>query len=421
MASVTNLRYGSSGSEVKKLQEALISAGYDVGSSGADGVLGKNTEAAIKKYQKDNGLTVDGIAGKNTQGKLYATNTSNNSGSQNNAGNAAKNAGKSNTVTTATGFTYENFAPSDAVNQADADRQQHQTTKPGEYTPVWQDQADSYLNQYQNRDPFSYDFNSDALYNMYKDQYIQQGQMAMMDTMGQAAALTGGYGSSYAQTAGQQAYNLQLSQLNNIIPELYSMAYDRYSQEGQDLLNMYNIYMDREQLAYGQHQDTVDNWYREDERLTNNYNNLWNQEYDTWYTGVDIQHGDYNTKLDMDFRESENQKSRDFTASQNKLNRDAEIEAAAIKAASASDMNTEDTMTWMKRFSSATTVEELQELAHALEGVIGEEKASEWFYLYLEGIEDDDEDVVWVDPNSKAGQVQGSMGSAGGVYRNMIM
>ena len=77
MASYTTLKYGSKGSEVKTLQEALIKAGYSVGSSGADGILGKGTESAIKKYQKDKGLTVDGIAGKNTLGSLYTTKTTN--------------------------------------------------------------------------------------------------------------------------------------------------------------------------------------------------------------------------------------------------------------------------------------------------------------------------------------------------------
>ena len=101
------------------------------------------------------------------------------------------------------------------------------------------------------------------------------------------------------------------------------MAYDRYNQEGQDLLNMYNLYMDREQLAYGQHQDTVDNWYREDARLTDNYNTLYNQEYDNWYTGVDIQHGDYNTQHNMDFQADEAEKDREFTENENQKDRDA--------------------------------------------------------------------------------------------------
>ena len=72
---MANLKQGSSGSDVKKMQEALINAGYDVGSTGADGKFGKNTLAAVKQYQKDNSLAVDGIAGKNTLGKLYGTNT----------------------------------------------------------------------------------------------------------------------------------------------------------------------------------------------------------------------------------------------------------------------------------------------------------------------------------------------------------
>lgn len=174
------------------------------------------------------------------------------------------------------------------VQQANALLQQHMASPVGEYKPVWLDEADSYLQKYRNRGPFSYDFNSDALYNQYKDQYIQQGQMAMMDTMGQAAALTGGYGNSYAQTVGQQAYNQHLGQLNTVIPDLYGMAYDQYLQEGNDLLNMYDIYMDRENLAYGQHQDKLNNWYKQLANLTDSYNSAVNQ-----YLGGDEGNGKY--------------------------------------------------------------------------------------------------------------------------------
>ena len=65
MATVTNLKYGSTGDEVKKLQEALGFTGKDV-----DGIFGNKTQQAVIDYQKKNGLTADGIAGKNTQGKL---------------------------------------------------------------------------------------------------------------------------------------------------------------------------------------------------------------------------------------------------------------------------------------------------------------------------------------------------------------
>ena len=61
---------------------------------------------------------------------------------------------------------------------------------------------------------------------------VSEGSRAMRDTMGQAAALTGGYGSSYAQSAGQQQYALYLQKLGEAMPELYQAAYERYSAEG---------------------------------------------------------------------------------------------------------------------------------------------------------------------------------------------
>lgn len=309
---MANLKYGSAGDDVEKLQNALIEAGYDVGSTGADGVFGKNTLAAVKAYQEANGLAVDGIAGKNTQGLLYGTNTS----TTNTTTNTTPTTNTAPvTNTTASGYTYEAFAPSEnltdldtkrqeiadqkpgeftydpyaeseIVTQANAILQQHINDKPGEYTSVWQDEADAYLSQYQNRDPFSYDFNSDALYNQYKNQYIQQGKLAMMDTMGQAAAMTGGYGNSYAQTAGQQAYNQQLNQLNDIMPELYQIAYDRYNQEGQDLLNMYSIYMDKENQEYSRYQDNLNNWYTQLDYLTEDARYKAEDDYSKWYDKV---------------------------------------------------------------------------------------------------------------------------------------
>lgn len=57
-------RRGSTGSEVRQIQEKLKRWGYYSGS--VDGIYGSATEAAVKKFQKANGLTVDGIAGKNT-------------------------------------------------------------------------------------------------------------------------------------------------------------------------------------------------------------------------------------------------------------------------------------------------------------------------------------------------------------------
>ena len=140
---------------------------------------------------------------------------------------------------TYTPFTYKEYEKSQEV--LDAEEKKTDAEKAiadyGQFQWADQDKYNALLQEYENRPDFSYDFNADALYQQYKDKYIQQGKMAMQDTMGQAAAMTGGYGNSYAQSVGQQAYQASLDNLNDIIPELYQMAYDRYNQEGQDLLN----------------------------------------------------------------------------------------------------------------------------------------------------------------------------------------
>lgn len=110
------------------------------------------------------------------------------------------------------------------------------------------------LEQYNNRDPFSYDMASDGLYQQYANQYTRLGTQAMQDTLGQAAALTGGYNSSYAQNAGQQAYQGYLDRLNDIVPELYEQARGLYAQEGDEILQKAQL------AAQGYNQETADYW-----------------------------------------------------------------------------------------------------------------------------------------------------------------
>lgn len=62
-SSATVLHKGSSGEVVKQLQNDLISLDYSCGNDGADGIFGGNTEKAVKKFQKENGLDDDGVAG----------------------------------------------------------------------------------------------------------------------------------------------------------------------------------------------------------------------------------------------------------------------------------------------------------------------------------------------------------------------
>lgn len=69
---VKTLRKGDKGKAVMDLQEKLLRLGYSLPKYGADGDFGKETEAAVKAFQKDHGLNVDGVAGPATLSALDA-------------------------------------------------------------------------------------------------------------------------------------------------------------------------------------------------------------------------------------------------------------------------------------------------------------------------------------------------------------
>lgn len=151
--------------------------------------------------------------------------------------------------------------------------------KPADYVSQYKTQLDSMMNDIMNRKEFSYDVNADALYQMLKDRTVNLGQQAMMDTMGQAAALTGGYGNSNAQMVGQLAYQNQLQGLTDSIPQLYSLALDQYNQQGQDLYQRYGLLNAQEQAALDQ----------------------WNQAYNRWLAERDFATGRYDTERGYDY------------------------------------------------------------------------------------------------------------------------
>ena len=66
----STLYNGSRGDAVRRLQQALIDLGFL--NDKADGIFGKKTEDAVRKFQRANNLEADGLAGKKTQAILYA-------------------------------------------------------------------------------------------------------------------------------------------------------------------------------------------------------------------------------------------------------------------------------------------------------------------------------------------------------------
>lgn len=141
---------------------------------------------------------------------------------------------------------------------------------------------DNAMNAILNRKKFSYDINGDALYQQYKDQYTTQGKQAMMDTIGQASALTGGYGNSYAATVGNQTYQGYLQQLNDKIPELYNLALNSYNAEGDRLNANYNLLAADQEVERALYADKYNQLAADRSYYSDNYNNAYNQDYTTW-------------------------------------------------------------------------------------------------------------------------------------------
>lgn len=169
-----------------------------------------------------------------------------------------------------------------------------------------------------NREPFSYDPETDDTYLQYQKSYTQAGQRAMDDTLGQISARTGGYASSYAGAAAQQAYNTYMSALADKIPELEQLAYSMYQdelasqradlsmlmalEEGdyaryQDLLNQYNA---NRNFAYNAFLDDRDYRYQLGR------DTVLDQRYDTeWQYALDREEREWQHALDREAIEDE--------------------------------------------------------------------------------------------------------------------
>ena len=132
--------------------------------------------------------------------------------------------------------------------------------KPSPYQSRYETQISGLYDQIMNRPAFSYDANRDPLFQQYRNQYIRDGQRAMQDSIGASAALTGGYGNSWAATAGYQAYGQYLKALNDKLPELQKQARDAYDAEGKALTDKANLTLNLDNREYGWYRDAMNDW-----------------------------------------------------------------------------------------------------------------------------------------------------------------
>lgn len=155
-----------------------------------------------------------------------------------------------------------------------------------EYQDSYSRQLQDLYDKIMGRERFQYDAANDPVYQQYRQMYVQQGRQAMADTMGQAAGLTGGYGSTYSQAAGQQQYDAYLQKLNEVVPELYAQARQAYNDEGDRLLQQYQMTGDLRDDEYSRYQDQLSDWWknlsfqadRADTEYSRGAENWWNAE-----------------------------------------------------------------------------------------------------------------------------------------------
>lgn len=257
----STIKYGSSGDDVKTLQTYLNNNGYKLD---VDGQFGSKTQAAVKDYQSKNNLSVDGIVGKNTWGSL--------SSSKNTASKSTSN--NSSAAATASRPTY---TKSDTLTEAEKTLAEWEAAKPAGYQSQYSDDINALLDSILNG---TYDPNNDELFNIYKEQYEKNGKLAMQDTMAQAAAYTGGYGSSYGTAAAQQTYQQYLTELNNMIPELAEQS------RNSKIQNL-SLLQQQDDSDYGKYRDSVDDYYTQGNYLYQKAADISDEEWQKYLQLVD--------------------------------------------------------------------------------------------------------------------------------------
>lgn len=204
------------------------------------------------------------------------------------------------------------YKEGERVTNAYNEYNQLKQNAPQAYVSPYQQQLDDIYQKITTRQPFKYNLNGDMLYQNAKEQYQQLGKQAMVDTIGQATQLTGGYGNSYAQNAGNQAYQQYLLKLNEQIPDYYRLAMERYNMEGDQLNNAYALARDRENDAYGRYRDTVSDYNNNLQMAYNIYGKERDNDYgqyadnlNYWQSLAGAENKDYWTQQNFDYQKAQ--------------------------------------------------------------------------------------------------------------------
>jgi hypothetical protein len=153
-------------SDVKKMQQALVNAGYDVGKSGVDGIWGKDTEKALSAYKAATGgsNTYGTTIGNETFRKLYGS-TSGSSSNKSGTSSGTTKTTNTNTADDESGDYQLGGGLAYTYSQEEIEEQAAQAAQE-EAAALYQEQMQNALSNLQN----TYDINASQLANIYNQQ-----------------------------------------------------------------------------------------------------------------------------------------------------------------------------------------------------------------------------------------------------------
>ena len=184
------------------------------------------------------------------------------------------------------------YKKSKDVEKAEKKLNKWEKDAPKDYQSKYSSEIDGILNDILNRKKFSYNLNADPLYEQYRELYTQNGKKAMMDTVGQASAMTGGYSNSYAVTAGSQAYHEYLDNLNQVALDLRDRAYEQYGDEGDKLFEDIKLLRSLDGDDYDKYLNELERYYKDGEYLLERLTAMSDAEYEQFLQTVDAWEND---------------------------------------------------------------------------------------------------------------------------------
>lgn len=251
-----------------------------------------------------------------------------------------------------------------------------------DFSSPYTEKKNKAMTDIENIGDFKYDFADDPMYAAIRDNYARQGKLAMQDAVGKASAATGGYGNSYAASAGAQAYNQYIAQTSEMIPELYQMAYALHADKKNDAYKKASLYDSLEATDYSRRLDDISRAYNDYGAAASRADTAYNRDFN-----------EKSTEYQTGYQEAADERNYRLSASSNALawQKYNDEKAAADAAASAKavyEMLSEDKLDAIDKKIKA--VRNASEEGTATDGDV----ANVWQYMLNVGGQNADPEVL---------------------------